>query len=118
MYGDGLQQREWLHVHDHAAGIIAAARRAEAGSVVHLGGGEPIPNRVVLAMWRDALGADTPEPWLVEAADRPGHDRAYRLHDAASRQRLGWAPQLDLPEGLAATAGWWRTEAATFWADR
>lgn len=115
VYGDGLQRRHWLHVDDHAVGILAAAAAGEPGAVLHLGSAESLTNRSVLGAWRAALGLPLePEGWLSRVADRPGHDRAYALDDSASRRVLGWAPAVGLSEGLAATAAWLRANPS-FW---
>lgn len=111
VYGDGAQRREWLFVADHAAGI-AAAVRAPAGAVLHFGG-VSCTNTEILARWAAALGLDGPTESID---DRPGHDRHYALDDAGSRDRLGWAPQVALDDGLARTAAWTR-ERPTFWDD-
>jgi dTDP-glucose 4,6-dehydratase len=116
VYGDGTQRRDWLHVDDHAAGILAAATRAETGSVVHLAGTGPQTNLEVLEAWWSALGRPAIDPWWEAVADRAGHDRRYDLDDSASRSALGWAPRLDLCAGLTATARWWR-DNPDFWGD-
>jgi dTDP-glucose 4,6-dehydratase len=115
LYGDGLQTREWLYVDDHAAGIIAAARRGQRGAVLHLAG-EGRTNLEALADWHAALGHDG-EPPLESVADRPGHDRLYALDDRATRSALGWAPATGWIEGLARTARW-RDATPHFWDER
>ncbi|HEY8962114.1 MAG TPA: NAD-dependent epimerase/dehydratase family protein, partial [Luteolibacter sp.] len=39
VYGDGLQVRDWMHVDDHANGLIAAFLHGETGGVYNLGAG-------------------------------------------------------------------------------
>ena len=77
LYGDGAQRRDWVHVEDHAAGILAAARRGKAGEVYHLHGGEERTNRDVAEAVLAALRLDPARTRSV--ADRPGHDRRYAL---------------------------------------
>src|SRR5208283_4334030 len=38
MYGDGKQQRDWLHVEDHCRGIVAVLERGRIGEVYNIGG--------------------------------------------------------------------------------
>ncbi len=108
VYGDGLQEREWIFVDDHASGILAAARRGASGGIFHLGGDAPTPNLDLLDRWRAALGYPPmgKEAWLAHVADRRGHDRRYRLASERTRELLRWSPSVDLAAGLAATAAW------------
>ncbi len=115
IYGDGRQERSWIHVDDHAAGILAAARRGERGLVYHFSGGPPVANLDLLARWRTAF--DLPPGGLTHIEDRRGHDRRYHLDDRWTRKQLGWAPRWALDDGLRATADWHRTHP-DFWAER
>ena len=38
VYGDGLQVRDWIHVEDHARGVLAALEKGKSGEVYNLGG--------------------------------------------------------------------------------
>jgi len=38
VYGDGLQVRDWLHVEDHARGILHVLERGEVGNAYNIGG--------------------------------------------------------------------------------
>jgi dTDP-glucose 4,6-dehydratase len=113
VYGDGLHVRDWLHVDDHAAGVHAALRRARAGSVHHLAGGNPKCNLAVVEAVREAVGRTDAE--IRHVADRPGHDRRYAIDDRASRADLDWAPTVLFDEGLAATVAWYREN--TVWCE-
>jgi dTDP-glucose 4,6-dehydratase len=121
VYGDGRQRREWIHVDDHAAGIVAAARHAPAPGtagaprVLHLGSGRRLENLEVLAAWWDVLGFGEPgsPPPIRFVPDRPGHDRAYAL----SRISAGNIRRIPLRRGLAATARWQRANP-DFWSLR
>src|SRR2546429_4408039 len=55
IYGDGMQQRDWLHVDDNCAGILAALERGRIGEIYNLGGADTEENlrmakRVLRAM--------------------------------------------------------------------
>ena len=124
VYGDGLQERVWLHVDDHAAGILAAARVGTEGAVYHFSGGRPRTNQATLESWRRALGlGGRPDDYLRGDSsqlikfvpDRPGHDRRYALGDQETRRQLGWAPRRSWRSGLRATAKWLASNPQ-FWA--
>lgn len=107
LYGDGFHVRDWLHVDDHVAGILAAARKGEPGRAYHLGSRDGRTNREVLMLWRKALGLEGHSTdYLESVPDRPGHDRRYALADGWTREVLGWAPAVRFEDGLVTTANW------------
>lgn len=106
IYGDGQQQRDWLHVEDHCRAILAVVERGRIGEVYNIGGGNVQTN---LDMARRVLRRlDKPESLLTRVADRPGHDMRYALHSGKICQELGWAPQITLEQGLDQTISWYR----------
>ena len=110
VYGDGAQIRDWLHVDDHARGLLAALQRGTAGRVYHFAGGHGRPNLEVVHALLDLLGA--PRSLIEHVGDRPGHDRRYALDDSDTRTELEWAPRVDFATGLAETVAWYRANDA------
>jgi len=105
IYGDGQQIRDWIHVDDHCAGVFAALEHGVAGEVYNVGGGNErtnleITERILTLTGRDAT-------LIRHVTDRPGHDRRYALATDKLR-RLGWAPQVAFPDGLAGTVAWFQ----------
>ena len=105
LYGDGLNERDWLHVSDHCHAIDVVIERGVAGEVYNIGGGNHIANadltRRILRL------AGKPESLIRLVADRPGHDRRYSL-DIDKMRGLGWSPRMDFEQGLAGTVEWYR----------
>ena len=126
VYGDGRQQRDWIHVDDHAAGVAAVLALGEPGHEYLLAGDCHLDNLGFVQRLCTLLDARRTPPsglrshadLIRHVADRPGHDRCYALEDRASRVALGWKPAVDFDDGLAATVDWyladarWRTAAA------
>lgn len=110
VYGDGLQQRDWLHASDHARGIHRALHAGIAGSVYHFAGGQPRTNLSVIEALVAALGASGAT--IRHVADRPAHDRYYALDCSTSATELGWAPQIKFEDGLRETVAWYVANAA------
>jgi dTDP-glucose 4,6-dehydratase len=105
IYGDGLQERDWLHVVDHCRGILAVLDRGRIGEVYNIGGGNVVTN---LAMAQTLLLLlNKPENLLTYVKDRPGHDRRYALNCHKIESELGWQPEVYLGEGLAETIYWY-----------
>ena len=105
LYGDGLNERDWLHVSDHCRAIDVVIERGKPGEVYNIGGGNHVANadltRRILRL------AGKPESLIRHVADRPGHDRRYSL-DIDRMRGLGWAPAVEFEQGLADTVEWYR----------
>jgi dTDP-glucose 4,6-dehydratase len=109
VYGDGKQVREWLHAHDHCAGIELVLREGVPGEIYNVGG-EDHENLEVTHRILELTGADPASIRHVE--DRAGHDRRYAVDDGKLRA-LGWAPQHSFGEGgLPETVDWYREHRA------
>ncbi len=106
LYGDGLNVRDWLHVSDHCAGLVAVLEGGRPGEIYNLGGGLELSNRELTQRLLDACGRDWSSVRYVE--DRKGHDRRYSLDWSKVAGELGWAPRVSFEEGLAATVAWYR----------
>ena len=105
VYGDGRQVRDWIHVEDHCAGVLAALERGRAGEVYNFGGRSERRNVDIVARIVALLGVS---PALVEhVQDRPAHDRRYAMDAARAERELGWCPARSFEEGLAGTVRWY-----------
>ncbi len=105
LYGDGLQVRDWLHVDDHARAIDRILDKGVDGESYNIGGGHELTN---LELTKKVLAIlDKPESLIEKVKDRPGHDRRYSL-DTEKLRGLGWKPEVEFDEGLAATVQWYR----------
>ncbi len=111
LYGDGLQQRDWLYVQDHCEGIALVLRKGKPGQVYNLGAGQERPNLEVAEAILGLLGK--PRSLLQHVTDRPGHDRRYALN-CEKIAKLRWTPRFPFGEALKTTVGWYR-ENASWW---
>jgi dTDP-glucose 4,6-dehydratase len=110
LYGDGLNARDWLHVDDHCRGIALALSKGKSGEVYNIGGGTELTNKELTELLLKATGADWSAVNFVE--DRKGHDRRYSVDIGKSTRDLGYRPEVDFAEGLAATVDWYRNNRA------
>lgn len=106
LYGDGMQERDWIHVEDHARGILHVLENGESGNVYNIGGGNSRPNLEITQLLTSALGRSM-ETHVTHVLDRAGHDRRYALECAKARS-IGWEPRVPFEEGLRATIDWYR----------
>ena len=111
LYGDGLQQRDWLHVDDHADAVGFVLDNGRAGEIYNVPAGQERTNREVTAAILGHLG----KPWSLvrSVSDRPGHDRRYAM-DGSRLAELGWRPRIPFEEGISATVEWFR-DNETWW---
>jgi dTDP-glucose 4,6-dehydratase len=110
VYGDGRQVRDWLHVDDHARGILHVLENGELGEVYNIGGGNSRENVEITK----ALLAETGRSWethVKHVTDRAGHDRRYAL-DASKAAALGWEPRVAFEQGLRDTVAWYKNNEA------
>ncbi|HRX85600.1 MAG TPA: dTDP-glucose 4,6-dehydratase [Phycisphaerae bacterium] len=107
VYGDGMNVRDWVHVEDHCAAVLAVLERGAAGRVYNIGGECELPNVEITKRLLALTGRD--ERYIRYVKDRPGHDRRYAMDITRIRTELGWSPRIRFDEGLAATVAWYRT---------
>src|SRR6187401_1131049 len=105
LYGDGQNERDWLHVDDHCRGVDLLIEKGVAGEVYNIGGGNQVKNVDLTHRLLELVGK--PTSLIKPVADRPGHDRRYSL-DTAKLESLGWKPLERFEEGLAKTVQWYR----------
>ncbi|MFM9094077.1 MAG: dTDP-glucose 4,6-dehydratase, partial [Acidimicrobiaceae bacterium] len=105
LYGDGLNERDWIYVDDHCSGVHLALERGKPGEIYNIGAGNETANRVLVDKLLALLGKD--ESSVQYVADRLGHDRRYSV-DITKITKLGWKRSRSLDEALEATVNWYR----------
>ncbi len=105
VYGDGLNVRDWIHVEDHCAGVIAALFEGKPGAVYNFGGNSEMPNLEVVKLILDRLGKS--HDLISYVTDRLGHDRRYAIDSSFALQELRWKPLHTFREGLESTVDWY-----------
>jgi dTDP-glucose 4,6-dehydratase len=113
IYGDGMQERDWLFVEDYCRAIALALEKAAAGAIYNVSAGAPQPNLKIVRTVLKHLGK--PESLMQYVKDRPGHDRRYALDSSKIQRELGWAPIVPFEEGIRRTIDWY--QANTAWLD-
>lgn len=111
LYGTGAQVRDWIHVDDHNAAVLAILERGRIGETYNIGaGGKHVTNKEVIETICELMGGT-----YEHVADRPGHDQRYTMDATKIRRELGWAPQhTDLRSGLEQTIAWY-TDNRWWW---
>ncbi len=114
VYGDGSNVRDWLHVEDHARGLLSVLERGRLGESYNIGGsGERRNIEVVEAICGavDELAPaedGKPRRDLIEfVKDRPAHDKRYAMDASKAMAELEWRPLHDIESGLLETVRWY-----------
>jgi dTDP-glucose 4,6-dehydratase len=106
LYGDGRNERDWLHVDDHNAALHFLVDQGASGEIYNIGADAQLSNLELTHRILDAVGAD--ESMIENVPDRLGHDLRYAV-DSSKLRSLGWAPRHDFSERLDETVDWYRT---------
>jgi len=110
VYGDGLNERDWIYVEDHCAAIETVLQDGRLGEIYNIGYGMPVSNLEIVRKMLNMLGK--PESLIEFVKDRPGHDRRYALDTNKIQSELGWKPAVTLDDGLARTVAWYESHPA------
>lgn len=115
VYGDGLQSRQWMHVLDHADGLIAAAKHGRSGEIYNLSTENPTTNLEIVRLVLKTFSK--PDSLVAFVEDRPGHDRHYCINNDKALRELSWVPQYRLPHDLHDVLEWYGSVEGRAWLD-
>ena len=108
VYGDGFQTRSFCYVDDMVDGLTRLMESDRAvGMPVNLGN----PNELTVRNLIDLIVAMTGTTSRTAYHDLPEDDPRRRKPDISrAADLLGWAPTIDLEQGLEATIAWFADE--------
>ncbi len=105
IWGDGLVERDFIHVSDVAAAILATLRSDNPPDVVNIGTGQATSLKSIVEMVEAACGTS------IDTRYYPGRriDIERNVLDIARAQNtLDWSPRIVLEDGLTQTVAWWQ----------
>jgi UDP-glucose 4-epimerase len=113
IFGDGLQTRDYVYVGDVARAVYLAATKPlpEKGRLdaraFNVGTGAGTSVLAIAKLLQAAARTVVP---LEFAPRRPGEQQESFVDINKAREVLGWAPEVDLADGLARTYSWFARE--------
>lgn len=107
MWGDGLQTRSFLYIDECVEGSLRLMRSDFAGPV-NIGSSEMVALNDFARMIMDIAGKSL----SIRHIDGPTGVRGRNSDNRLIAERLGWAPDRPLAEGLAATYQWISAQVA------
>jgi dTDP-L-rhamnose 4-epimerase len=112
IFEDGLQQRDFVSVHDVARGCRLALEKADAaGKVFNIGSGEHLAIKTLGERIADTMGKRQIAPEIT-GKYRVGDVRHCFADITLARRVLGYAPQVTLEEGLLELVSWLEGQVA------
>jgi len=103
VYGDGNQTRDFTFVSDVVQATVSAMRSPNAGKVYNISGGSSATVNEVITLLEQILGQKAKVEYV---ARQEGDVRDTFADSTRARRELGYAPKVDLAEGLRREANW------------
>jgi len=100
VFGDGKQTRDYIHVGDVVAAMLAAAEAQTTGAV-NIGTGIETDVLELVSALGKLGGAESFEPEMAPA--RTGEVQRISIDPARAERELGWRAEMSLSEGLRVT---------------
>jgi len=100
---------DWIYVSDVVNGFLALAQASDLdGATLDLGSGSLVSIREIVQQLAMSIGNGV-EPEFGALPDRPLEPMRI-AKTAETFAKIGWRPQVPLPEGLKRTVDWYRAE--------
>jgi dTDP-glucose 4,6-dehydratase len=106
VYGNGSQEREWLHVSDNCRAINLVLEKGTANQIYNIGSEFHLKN---IDLANLLINISKREDECIEfVTDRPGHDQRYSVNSSKIREELGWRPEINFEDGIVQTFEWYK----------
>jgi dTDP-glucose 4,6-dehydratase len=105
LHGGGTSRRSFIHIDDVADATLSVAQHGELGQTYHISTNELISIRDLVVRTFELAGVDSAHQ-IAPTEDRLGKDSGYFLDSSRIREELGWAPRIELDEGLSSVITW------------
>jgi dTDP-glucose 4,6-dehydratase len=108
LYGNGRNTRDWIHVEDHCAALVAILEtKGVEGETFNIAGGNERSVLDITALILRHL--KKPESLITFVTDRPGHDRRYAISAEKLERMTGFRPKVEFARGIGETIDWYVT---------
>ncbi|MFD1578592.1 NAD-dependent epimerase/dehydratase family protein [Ramlibacter ginsenosidimutans] len=112
IFEDGLQQRDFVSVYDIARACRLALETPDAaGETFNIGSGQPRTVREIAAKLAKVVGKENVQPEIL-GKYRVGDIRHCYADIGKAQRILGYAPQVQLEDGLVELASWLASQPA------
>jgi UDP-glucuronate 4-epimerase len=107
LFGAGKLRRDWTYIDDIVAGFVLALDKKLTWRTLNLGCGNPVENLRFIQIMEGLLGKKA----IIRDTPTPSSEPIVTYADiTATREALGWAPKVQVEEGLERFIHWMRDE--------
>ncbi len=103
LWGSGSPRREFMHVDDLAAACVFAIQNYDSGEPINLGVGVDISIFDLALLVKRIVGFAGEIVWDTSKPD----GTPQKLLDTSTLNNLGWAPKIQLEDGIKSTYQWY-----------
>lgn len=103
IYGDGRNQRTWIHVLDNCRGIFDVLKHGKIGQAYNITSNQMLSNKDLALLIIKVYNSMAKKKYNIKleyVEDRKGHDYAYRVDGSKMKFQLGFSSAIELEEGL------------------
>ncbi len=105
MYAGGALMRDWTYIDDIVDGVVAALQRPMGYQIFNLGFGSPLSFVDFIRIYEELTGKHA----VTEIVEAPlSEAKTTYCDNSRAREHLGFAPKIDIREGLSRTWAWYR----------
>lgn len=102
LWGTGTPRRELLHVDDLASAVLTLLERYDDPEPINVGTGADLTVHELAELTASVVGYSGP----IEHDPTKPDGTPRKVLDVSRLRALGWAPRIDLRDGIAATYDW------------
>ena len=116
LYGDGMQQRDWLFVEDHCEALETLLFEGTPGESYHLGSqtlrtnldvAEQVCAQIDRQQPTNSQNTEKSKDRITFVKDRPAHDNRYALDCTKMERAFGWRSTTAFEDGITSTVEWY-----------
>ena len=119
IYGNGLQERDWLHVSDHCRALELVLSQGRPGQTYNVASGVQYRNIdvvteicAILDRLRPRQNGSSYRDLMEHVQDRPAHDVRYAVDASKIERELTWKPLVEFNAGIQQTVEWYLANPA------
>ena len=112
LHGGGSAIKSYIHVRDVSRGELLVLESGNNGGIYNLSPEKGVSVKNVVGLICQHMGKNIDDNVIMER-ERPGQDAAYIIDSSKIRSEMGWAPSINLEDGISEVVDW----ISKYWRD-